>query len=165
MHIQPCNYRPSAKKGLDKDNAIEIKRKKDRYGDCSSAYTVYDKKFRYGNKRIIDVVSDVIKKMFMSYDDYICPGTESYGIFNTPSLAHNSDQGNDNVPPFPFNDVANTIESYLEGLYSFEDTFAKADFNIQDHLTIYGYDIVNLNKFTIKLDDYVNLNLGRYTRH
>ena len=157
-----CTYSPvitaHPQKGLDKDNAIEIKRKKIDMVIVVQHTPSMIKNSGYGNKRIIDVVSDVIKKMFMSYDDYICPGTESYGIFNTPSLAHNSDQGNDNVPPFPFNDVANTIESYLEGL-SFEDTFAKADFNIQDHLTTYGYDIVNLNKFTIKLD-YVNLNLG-----
>ena len=112
----------------------------------------------YGQMRIIDGISDVIKKIFGSYDNYKFPGTESYGVFDTPDILNSSSDGNDNVPPFPAIEIEGKIKSYLESL-NYSETFADPDFSVNENLESIGYDLQNFKRFTIKID-HVTLNLG-----
>jgi phage-related protein len=112
----------------------------------------------YNQMRVIDGISDILKKIFSSYDNYKFPGTESYGVFDAPNITRASASGNENVPPFPSVELSSQVKSYLESL-DYSETFSKENFSPSENLISIGYDINNIKRFTIKID-HVILNIG-----
>ncbi len=94
---------------------------------------------------------DVILKMVTAYDNYLMPGTQSFGgIFNAPQLSFGSASGDDTVPPWPAdNEVLNSL---IGKLY----TPLK---ELRDSLSDEGYNLKNLDRFKIKIDE-KRVNIG-----
>ena len=121
----------------------------------------------YQNFSVLDGVIDTLKKICISYDDYVCPGTNSYGVFNTPGYSKNADPSK-STPPLLFTDsddgsmnVGGRLQSEIEKLtLQFTQTFGSTDFEFNDFLkNEKNYDLNNLGRFSIKLNQR-ELNIG-----
>jgi phage-related protein len=87
---------------------------------------------------------DIILKMITSYDGNKMPGTKSFsGEFDAPALSYGSKSGDNTVPPWPAD--GGVLNSLIASLY---DPIKK----IRDSLDNNGYNLENLDRFTIKID-------------
>lgn len=94
---------------------------------------------------------DIILKMITAHDDYVMPGTKSFGgVYDAPELTFGSKSGNDTVPPWPANNTA--LNSLIGELY---DPLKELNDLLKDN----NYNLSNLDRFKIKIDE-KRVNLG-----
>ena len=90
---------------------------------------------------------DTILKMIVAHDDYVMPGTYSYGgEFEAPAISFQDISGDSNVPPWP-------VDASQKSLID-----VNAD-DINNNLKEKGYRVNNLERFKIKVDQ-KRVNIG-----
>jgi len=83
---------------------------------------------------------DAIRKMIVAHDDYVMPGTNSYGgQINAPSIKFTDISGDDNLPPWAVNEDGNSLID------------AAVD-DINKDLKSKGFNVDNFERFKIKID-------------
>ena len=94
---------------------------------------------------------DVILKMITAHDEYVMPGTKSFGgVYDAPELSYGSISGDDTVPPWPADNQV--LNSLIGKLY---DPLKE----LGDLLSDNGYNLQNLDRFKIKIDE-KRVNIG-----
>jgi phage-related protein len=90
---------------------------------------------------------DTILKMIVAHDDYVMPGTYSYGgEFEAPAISFQDISGDSNVPPWPVDASQKSLIDINAG-------------DVNSNLKEKGYRVNNLERFKIKVDQ-KRVNIG-----